>query len=263
MCNCNSNNSSTSCYGCSVIPPTVQAGLQGPQGVKGDKGDTGDTGPQGPTGPTGATGATGAAGANGTNGTDGVAVLYHYSTLFGAGDVTTTKNAWYTMHSYALPAATVIGEGSYLDIDIKLSCNGTVNDNGDGNSAFMMILQGLKVSAKYPRVSLTGVDELIDLSGDIASTGARYREYNINVKLFRRTTNSTQITVSYSCEEFMEERGVVSSGRTVQVDTASGVGSLDLSTGGNIDFNVIDYSSSGTADTIKLELISITHIKKI
>jgi len=205
-------------------------------------------------------GATGAAGADGT---DGVAVLYHYSTLFGAGDVTTTKNAWYTMHSYALPAATVIGEGSYLDIDIKLSCNGTANTNGDDNSAFMMLLQGLKISAKYPRVSLTGVDELIDLSGDIASTGARYREYNINVKLFRRTTNSTQITASYTCEEFIEERGVVSSGRTIQVDTASGVGSLDLSTGGNIDFNVIDYSSSGTADTIKLELISITHIKKI
>lgn len=241
-------------------------GAQGPAGPAGPTGATGAAGPTGATGPAGATGAAGAAGATGAagaNGTDGVAVLYHYSTLFGAGDVTTTKNAWYTMHSYALPAATVIGEGSYLDIDIKLSCNGIANTNGDGYSAFMMILQGLKISAKYPRVSLTGVDELIDLSGDIASTGARYREYNINVKLFRRTTNSTQITASYTCEEFIEERGVVSSGRTIQVDTASGVGSLDLSTGGNIDFNVVDYSSSGTADTIKLELISITHIKKI
>ena len=61
----------------------------------------------------------------------------------------------------------------------------------------------------------------------------------------------------------MEERGTVSSGRTVQVNTSSSVGSADLSTGGNIDFNVYDYSASGTADTIKLELISITHIKKI
>ena len=243
-------------------------GTQGPAGPTGPTGATGAAGPTGATGPAGATGAAGAAGApgaDGTDGTDGVAVLYHYSTIFGAGDVTTTKNAWYTMHSYALPAATVIGEGSYLDIDIKLSCNGTANTNGDGNSAFMMLFKTLKISAEHPRVSPAGVDELIDLVGDIGSTGSRYREYNINVKLYRRTSapNSTQIAVSYSCQEFIEERGVVSSGRTVEVGRASGVGSADLSTGGNIDFNVYDYSASGTADTIKLELISITHIKKI
>ena len=241
-------------------------GTQGPAGPAGPTGAAGATGPTGLTGAAGATGAagpTGVTGAAGADGTDGVAVLYHYSTIFGAGDVTTTKNAWYTMHSYALPAAIVIGEGNYLDIDIKLSCNGTANTNGDGNSAFAMGIDTLKISALYPRVSPASSTELIDLVGDIGSTGSRYREYNINVKLFRRTTNSTQVTASYSCNEFEEERGVVSLGRTVEVSRASGIGSFDLSTGGNINFQVFDYSASGTADTIKLELISITHIKKI
>ena len=62
MCNCNSNNSSTSCYACSVIPPSIQNGAQGPQGPKGD------TGPEGPQGPQGIQGIQGPAGANGQTG---------------------------------------------------------------------------------------------------------------------------------------------------------------------------------------------------
>ena len=73
MCNCNSNNSSTSCYACSVIPPSVQDGLQGPQGPKGDKGDTG------PPGPTGDTGAPGPVGADGQTG--GFTIEYSSTTF--------------------------------------------------------------------------------------------------------------------------------------------------------------------------------------
>lgn len=125
MCNCNSNNSSTSCYACSVTPPSVQDGLQGPQGPKGDTGPEGPQGPQGIQGIQGIQGPAGADGADGANGTDGVdgvdgednlIVLYYNYNELSTGSV----GSYQPVDTYTLPAGT-LQVGDCLNIDIQLS----------------------------------------------------------------------------------------------------------------------------------------------
>ncbi len=88
-----------------VAPVNPTSNITGPAGPAGPKGDTGDTGATGATGPKGDTGVAGAAGA------DGVAVLANDQT-----DSSTLGTALEVLKTYAMPAAKLSTDGSYLKV---------------------------------------------------------------------------------------------------------------------------------------------------
>ena len=250
MCNCNSNNSSTSCYGCSVIPPTVQAGLQGPQGVKGDKGDTGDTGPQGPTGATGATGAAGANGTNGTNGTDGQDNIIILDSLLSQVNSATT-GSWVTLHTYTLPADTLDANGEYLDIDIKFYSACPLDGDGLPSGGFRIGYAATTVKADVSILPATG--ELLAFA-DSNVAGRSYATYYLNVKLIRESSNTISMMATWH-----NNNGPTMATLTAGAIENSSMGSINFAANADIDF---DIYQAGSLD-LAIETLTIKHIKGI
>ena len=193
MCNCNSNNSSTSCYGCSVIPPSVQDGLQGPQGPKGDKGDTGDTGPQGPTGATGAPGPAGADGADGVDGINGVdgednliVLHYNYNELS-----TGLVGSYQTVDTYTLPAGT-LQVGDCLNIDIQLSSDDIISTSTYYGFADLFKIEIPNLGNEIiSNLDWTANQELLAMKKIIVGDTDTPSNYYLNLKIYPTAVSNT------------------------------------------------------------------------
>lgn len=257
MCNCNSNNSSTSCYACSVTPPSVQDGLQGPQGPKGDTGPEGPQGPQGIQGIQGIQGPAGADGADGIDGIDGVdnmIILEDFLAPLGSGVTGGPAGSWEAIApSFALPAGTLTTTGEYLDIDVKLTCTG-VWDGDTPENFFRLVYDGVPISAFWDNYSSGPTDYLLAMAG---TRGGSQREYSINIKLIYNATGpATQALVTWSTDYISEGPILPVFAGTIQVNPAS-LAAKDLNAGGNIDFEIFQKY---TIDS-RLEFYSIKHIK--
>jgi hypothetical protein len=240
MCNCNSNNSSTSCYGCSVIPPSVQDGLQGPQGPKGDKGDTGDTGPQGPTGATGAPGPAGADGVDGINGVDGVVIL---DTLLTS--TSSTNLAWYSLHTYTLLANTM-ADNDFLDIDVQLRCVSPLDsDTGDITAGFRMLLDGGVQLRNHASTSL-GLNELLGMT---ALSAGVFATYHVNIKIFRKSSADMVFIATWATNKV-----TTPTGGALQTGVFN---SMDFTADMALEFQVFQDA----ANEVSIEIITIKHIK--
>lgn len=247
MCNCNSNNSSTSCYGCSVIPPSVQDGLQGPQGPQGE---TGDTGPQGPTGATGPAGADGADGADGVNGTDGQDNIIVLESLLSQVNSATT-GSWVTLHTYTLPADTLDADGEYLDIDIKFYSSCSLDGDGLPSGGFRMGYAATTVKADVSILPATG--ELLAFA-DTNVAGRTYATYYLNVKLIRESSSTISMIATWH-----NNNGPSLATLTAGAIENSSMGSINFAANADIDF---DIYQAGALD-ISIETLSIKHIKGI
>lgn len=252
MCNCNSNNSSTSCYGCSVIPPSIQSGAQGPQGPKGDKGDTGDTGPQGPTGATGAPGPAGADGANGVdgiNGVDGVnsvSLLDLFSTPLEQGITIPTTGSWQNIYTYNLDPA-VVANDEYIEIDIKVQ---TIS-----GSLLGIPLDYLKIV--YDGANIINLYRLGTELIPLTTFNAGYPgTYQLTLRLYETGSSIIQATCDFARNEVY---GIPSSARlagSIQIDDGE-ISGKDLATGGLFEIQVYQTAP----DSVKLGLVAVKHIK--
>jgi hypothetical protein len=262
MCNCNSNNSSTSCYACSVTPPSVQDGLQGPQGPKGD---TGDTGPQGPTGATGATGATGPAGADGADGIDGVdgvdgqdnliVLHYNYNELS-----TGLVGSYQTVDTCTLPAAT-LQVGDCLNIDIQLSSDDTTAAYYGFADLFKIEIPNLG-NEIISDLDWTANQELLAMKKVTVGDSNDPAHYYLNLKIYptavSNTPNiiatfmSTNNSVSPTASFVAHSNGVIPVFYNNLVDTDFISDPVELA---------FQLQNRQDANSAKINTIHITHIK--
>lgn len=252
MCNCNSNNSSTSCYACSVIPPSVQDGLQGPQGPKGDTGPEGPQGPQGIQGiqgiqgPAGADGADGADGIDGVDGVNSVSLLHLFSTPLEQGITIPTTGSWQNIYTYNLAPA-VVANDEYIEIDIKVQTT--------SGSLLGIPLDYLKIvydGANIINLYRLGT-ELIPLT--TFNTGYP-GTYQLTLRLYETGSSIIQATCDFARNEVY---GIPSSARlagSIQIDDGE-ISGKDLATGGLFEIQVYQTAP----DSVKLGLVAVKHIK--
>lgn len=189
----------------------------------------------------------GSNGTNGTNGTNNMAILYSFVTSQEAGFTVATTGSWATMKSYTLPANTVVTEGHYLDMDIKLqTTSGSLL--GIPLDYFKLTFDGANIINKYPLGT-----ELIPLTNFNTGEPATY---NLNIKLFKTASTPMQASCTFHRNEVW---GTPSSARlagAIQV-SSSELGTKNLTLGGVINFQV--YQTG--ANSVKLESIIIKHVK--
>jgi len=265
MCNCNSNNSSTSCYACSVTPPSVQDGLQGPQGPKGDTGDTGPQGPQGiqgiqgiqgPAGADGADGANGADGIDGVDGQDNLIVLYYNYNELSTGDV----GSYRPVDTYTLPAGT-LQVGDCLNIDIQLQSNSESDTYFGFADLFKINIPNLGNDIRS-NLPWTANQELLAMRkvtlGDLNYGG----NYYLNLKIYPTSVYNTPYVIA----TFMSDNNSVNPAVSF-VGHSNGV--IPVFTNNLIDTNFItdpvelefQLQNREAANSAKIYTIHITHIK--
>lgn len=245
MCNCNSNNSSTSCYACSVTPPSIQNGAQGPQGPQGDTGPEGPQGPQGIQGiqgDPGPAGADGADGINGTNGEDNMSIIHSNHNTLSTDDL----NQYIPVDSVTIFANTLDSDGEYLDITVKLSSESPYDPSNINSDDFMLTVNSNNITNNYtanffnPTLTLYKTD-FVDFHGGY---------YVVNIKIFRTSSTSMNII------------GTVFT--TNNPHTFGGNGMMDLQPVAidfTSDFDIDFKIGNSTAYSIKIHDIKILHIK--
>jgi len=245
MCNCNSNNSSTSCYACSVTPPSIQNGAQGPQGPKGDTGDTGPQGPQGIQGiqgPAGADGADGINGINGTNGEDNMSIIHsNHNTLS-----TDKINEYYPVDSVTILANTLDSDGEYLDITVKLSSESPYDPTNINSDDFMLTVNSNNITNYYTTGPFNPTLTLYKTS----YTDFHGGYYVVNIKIFR--TSSTSMNIIGTVFTTNPAHTFGGNGMMAVQPVA-----IDFTSDFNIDFKI----GNSVAYNIKIHDIKILHIK--
>ena len=265
MCNCNSNNSSTSCYGCSVIPPSVQDGLQGPQGPKGDTGPEGEEGTpgiqgiQGIQGPAGADGTDGTDGADGINGVDGednlIVLRYNYNELS-----TGLVGSYQTVDTYTLPAAT-LQVGDCLNIDIQLSSNDITASYYGFADLFKIEIPNLG-NEIVSNLDWTANYELLAMKKIAVGERATPSNYYLNLKIYpTAVSNTPNIIVTFMSDNnsssptasfVAHSNGVIPVFYNNLVDTDFISDPVELA---------FQLQNRQDANSAKINTIHITHIK--
>jgi len=248
---------------CSITTSLGPQGPAGTQGIQGIQGGQGLQGAQGDAGLTGSTGLTGSAGTNGTNGTDGIngtdgvdnmSIICFFRTSIGDPTYCLTTGAWTTIQGCILPAGLVKGEKEYLDIDISLVCSGPPTDDLFAQNFFRLTYNGFEIRALNP---VNPKDQLVDLMGSVSGRYTDRRIYDINIKLYRKTTDDTQVRASWSCSEFPDENGVVTFAKSIIIDNTTGISTADLEDGGPI---LAEVKQSALL-TLGIETFTVRHIK--
>jgi hypothetical protein len=219
---------------------SIAAGPQGPTGATGAIGTTGATGATGSAGAAGASGASGAAGVNGVNGNDNMAIIYsNQNTL-----QTALLNQYVPEATKTIAANTLITEGDYLDITVKLSSDSTYDTANLNSDDFMLTVNSGNIDNLY---TLNYFNPTLTL---FKGTGRNSAFYNLNIKIYRKTSTSMEIignvfttnpNHSYGANCMMDLQ-------TVPIDFT-------------VDFDVVFKIGNSTANSCKIHSITILHIK--
>lgn len=230
-------------------------GPQGPQGIQGIQGTVGPAGDTGDTGVQGTIGLTGPAGVDGVDGADGSSAsktyLFHKLLASGTEASTATTGAWVTLTTGAVAVGDLLIQGDYLEIDVKLTAKGPL-DNGLPISHFRMSIGGVPLINKYPSTS----NELLSLYGDPDNP----REYNLTVKLYK-TTGIMQTRCEWSASAPVGNFGTVTPSNAVTAGSIlidnTLLNGVDLLAANDIIFEVFQ----SVAGSVGIGAVTIHNIK--
>lgn len=234
---------------------SMSAGEQGPTGATGPAGTNGTNGTDGTDGTNGIDGADGTNGTDGVDGADGSSAsktyLFHKLLASGTEASTATTGAWVTLTTGAVAVGDLLIQGDYLEIDVKLTAKGPL-DNGLPISHFRMSIGGVPLINKYPSTS----NELLSLYGDPDNP----REYNLTVKLYK-TTGIMQTRCEWSASAPVGNFGTVTPSNAVTAGSIlidnTLLNGVDLLAANDIRFEV--YQS--VASSVGIGAVTIHNIK--